>query len=222
MAILKDLRYETAADVSSRLGRSIVRYKGQPVWAEYADDGGLNLNLTNVISGDRFNGIHSSDEDIDVRAFQTGYVNTPRRAYYATRVPSRRPKQGLATDNCVWWYFDTQQNTRRSCPIGRGDITSKYFFEMLNEKYPSLEDCIKKIKNMKPKFDDMGDVTPSAAFSRKLAIQEDEIGVIKLHYFCQPIAMFNSKREEFVLSERLEHYLPFLKSMEIPVSTLLE
>lgn len=214
MALLKELRYLTPDDVSTRIGNSIIHYKSIPVWSNYTPDSTTNhlgVALSDEYNDKSFGIVHSSDEDIDVRAKPLGYVNQGVNAVYAARVPSRRNNQGLGISNCVWIYND-QGGGRRTTPVTRGNLRSKQFFAMLHREYPNLEKCLSIIGTNKSV-----DKVRSIAFNRKLAIGEDDIGIIKLHYFATPIALFNKKRESFLLTERLEHYLPLLKSMDIPI-----
>lgn len=215
MAVLKELRYLTAHDVSTRIGNSIIRYRGRPVYCQLhrEDKEDLTVDLFSPTDGSRFNGIHSSDDEIDVKAFPIGYVNKELIASYTTRIPSRRPMQGLSINNTIYWH-PSKDGGRRQQPLNRGDLTTKYFFDMLNDKYPSLDKCLAFLKDAPSGA--RGHV--SSAFNRKFAVTEDDVGQIKLNYFALPIAIFNSKKQEFVLSERLAHYEPLLKMFDIPIT----
>ena len=203
MALTSELRYFSAADFTHRLSNCIIKYKEKPVYV--LGNEGLAIDMQDSLTGVVYRGIHSSDTDIDVRSVPLGYWNSNNGAKFVCRQPSRRAIQGVHPSNIIWiTRYNGQFN---SLPIRNGEVMSKTFFEMLNELYPTLEQCFKDLK---------GQVT-SVAFKRKLAVSVDDIGLNKLEMMGSPIAVWNDTNSVFKLTDKYAHYLPVLKSFEIPI-----
>lgn len=203
MSLLKVLRYLNGEDLNKRIGRSIIRYKGKYVWASVPGDGeDLCVNLQNVLSGEQFDKVHSSDEALDVSAFPLGYMNKRQGAIFTARMPIRINRQGLCSENAVWYQEAGEQLYPTA--IRNDDLKSKAFFEMLNDEYGKFPDIIKNLTHNK------SDEPASIAFSRRMALSRDNIGLIKLLYLTKPIAVYEPKSKEFRVSERFAHYLPIL------------
>lgn len=211
LALINPLRYAKPEDVHTRLNGCILKYKGIPVYAKYhqIQKVGEDANCVDLYdnhNGKEYYAVHSSDEDLDVSACDLGYVNHKNVAVYATRMPTRKHRQGLCVENCVAFSGDTLE-----ChPIGAETLRSRQFFAMLNNQYPSLEVAVKAMS-------EKGKGLTSFAFNRRLALAEDPIGLLKLHYLARPIAVYSKRRELFSLSERFAHYEHILSSFQIPL-----
>lgn len=213
MGILSELRYENYDDVVARVNRTIIRYQGVPVYSTVHSNGrtnepDLSLDLTDFHRDVSFNKVHSSDEDIDVSAMPLGYVNKATSAVMAVRLPTRRHRQGLCNENLA--YIDPRhERTRGIIPAKAQDIVAKDFFRMLNNEYPTGAEAIECLEHRNE--------VSSVAFHRKFAIVRDDIGVIKLHFFGAPLAVYNEDKGTFKLTSRMKHYAPVLEQFEIPI-----
>ena len=212
MAQLPFLRYVNAADVNTRLNGTVVRYKNEPVYVEQQGvnrrdrENDLRVDLHDVINKTWIENIHTSDEDLDVSAFPNmGYGNYRGVARYFTRIPNRRTANGVTTTNCCFWTRNPD-GSLSSNNVGREVLLNVDFHQMLRGKYPSFEDALKTVSSHQAQ---------SVAVNRKLAIMEDEVGLIKLSYFARPIAVYNDKKDLFMVSERLEHYVPIIKMLGV-------
>lgn len=201
MGILKNPRYINFEDMKRRIGQTVIKYKGKHVYAQPNENAPreLSLDLMNIHTREEFKGISSSDEDLDVNAFPIGYVNKGEIAVFTARMPARINRQGLCSDNTVYFYRGREAVSN----IGRSDIHSSFFFDMLNDNYPSFEVALKKVSS--------NDEINSIAINKKLALERTDIGLVNLIYFTTPVAVFDSKSKSFKVTERFAHYLPILK-----------
>lgn len=186
--------------MNRRIGKTIIKYRGEFVYAIPRDERTLSLDLMNVYTGNNYLNIDSSDEAINVNAFPLGYTNKNGSALFTARMPARINRQGLCAENTV--YAD--RPGRNWGNIHRNDLFSKFFFDMLNDKYPSFDDALKKVS----KEED----TRSIAISKKIMLERTEIGLVNLVYFTTPVAVFDPREENFKVTERFAHYLPILKN----------
>ena len=206
MALLAVPRYITHNDVVARLNKTIVRYKGEFMYCDCPQelngsmkvrlhDGGLDIPLN----------VHSSDEDLDLKAFPLGYFNRAGEAFYCTRVPVRKMKQCLCLENTVLWQ-GTKGHIECSA-LSKDAFYSKTFLYMLRNEYPPVEAVIEAL----------GKNVNSMAFARRFCLASDNIGLIKLFYFLTPVAVYSKKQKTFILMERFAHYKPILESYELKV-----
>lgn len=88
-------------DLQMRLSRSVVRYKGKPVFVDEVncfDITECSLYVTRLEDSYTFT-IKLPSEDLDVRPVPLGYININGRSLYAARKPHRRYKQGLCKES---------------------------------------------------------------------------------------------------------------------------
>lgn len=219
MGILSVPRYMTAQDVQLRLNKTVVMYRGHPVYVgqglmtEYTGADDLTLDVFDLIEQRWLPKVHSSDEELEVKAQYLGYFNLRDgrnidTATYAARLPCRRQRQGLSQENCYIYNLNGNILNNRMDNIHPSYLKMKSFGEMMMNEYPKFEECLKQLKDH--------DRCKARAFGRKLLITEDEIGLIKLHYFTTAIGVWNPKRKQFSLPEQFEHYIPIMKSHDVP------
>ena len=215
--LVNPLRYNTSADVNTRLHQSVITYKGLSVYADQngvrdrnrGDD--LSIDLFDPIKGDWIEAVHSSDEDLDVRAIPLGYANLGQDALaYVVRQPQRRTHAGVHTSNTAMFMTSRPD---RFVNVNRVQLTTPSFHQMCRGIDPTLPEAIETLRTSKKR-------QQGVAIARKLAVIEDEVGLIKLHYFTTPVGVYNEKREQFILAERLAHYLPVLKSLGAACSVI--
>src|SRR5687767_4564429 len=85
--------FANADDVRHRLGGSIIRFMGKPVYVRDTDKFTINgFFLDNV--GRAFSA-EVDDENLDFSSPPLGYVNTETYCGFVSRIPARRFTQGL-------------------------------------------------------------------------------------------------------------------------------
>ena len=100
MALLAVPRYVAYNDVVARLNKTIVRYKGAFMYCDCPQELNASMKVRLHTGGlEPPLNIHSSDEDLDLKAFPLGYFNRDGEAFYCTRVPARKMKQCLCLEN---------------------------------------------------------------------------------------------------------------------------
>ena len=206
--LLKDMRYDNAQDVQLRLNNSVVRYKNRPVFVgqnlqtpvQNAQD--LILDVYDLLEQKWIDKVHSSDEDLEVKAMPLGYMNDATDALYIMRQPCRRSRQGLSVENCYYYVPVTNQISN----IKRTLLKSLAFGKMVIGDYPGLEQALKTLYTHKVK---------SVAIGRKVSVMMDEIGLIKLVYFTTPVGVYNKRHSRFFIPERFEHYVPVLAAHDV-------
>jgi len=127
-----------------RLHQSIVRYKNRPVLVLAATEASTNLcarPLDNIDDDKAAFIINANDEDLDISSVPLGYVNTENDAVFVSRVPVRRQKQGVSTDNTVVNYHGVG-NAHNDGLFG---FHLKYLIATIEGHYPSVEDALAEV-----------------------------------------------------------------------------
>lgn len=201
-------RYLNFEDMNKRIGRTIIRYRNEFVYAIPRDERTLSLDLMNIHSGETHTNIDSSDIELNVNAFPLGYSNKYGIALFTARMPVRINRQGLCSENAL--YYNRPGGNWGN--VNRTDLATPFFFDMLNNKYPSFENALKAVSN--------DEDTRSIAIAKKIALERTEIGLINLIYFTTPVAVYDPRAEIFKVTERFSHYLPLLRSQGINVEAI--
>jgi hypothetical protein len=202
VALLPKLRYDSAEAVHARLHNTVCLYQGKAVYCSTTRQDGRERNPPDLglfvgaygTPYRDYQEIHSSDEDLQVTNLNLGYCNRGSKAYYIVRAPVRRYKQGIDSGSC--YAVPPGENPKQ---IGKEYVSSQEFYNMLEGKYPTYEEALKSLSR---------DVL-IRAFSRKLAVAQDELGLYKLHYYSQPVA-FLGRKDKFIVPKRFEHYAPII------------
>lgn len=129
-----------------RLSKTIVLYKGVPVYVHEVRNGGNKKICLLIYDLPRMNQesvVQLDDKDLDVFNFSLGYLNTEREVKYLLRNPRRQNRQGLDANN-------TAVIGRNGLEL-REDFSLIYrqqgFVDMFANKYPSIEKCQELLKN---------------------------------------------------------------------------
>lgn len=205
MGLLAEHRYDNAADVALRLHKTVCLYRNRPVlvrtdFTKIRDNNETDVDIRDLITGEN-SVIHSSDEDLEVRAFPLGYVNDSHGARYIARIPIRKSRQGLSIENtCV---FDS---SGQMSMIDQRLLMSVQLGKMIMRNYPDVLEAYEVVKSK-------SNIT-SWAFAPKLMLAENDIGLVVLHYFTLPLAVYN--KGKFMLTERFEKYGAVLKRNGVP------
>lgn len=185
--------YDNQEFARSRLGSTIVDYKGSLVYVADVQMQGVGRNPTDIhaqvypipYNPNKHSWISIWDAGFNFKEFNLGYYNTEAgNAYYLHRVPTRHPKQGLCEENLKFRtlrkdgvpYQEWMSLTSLLTDVG--DSVQK----MYNNKYPSFSEAMTKIKKIK-----------AIAFSRKLCLFRDELDGIFLCYRGDKIAHLEGK-----------------------------
>lgn len=101
-----DARYPTAHDVALRLNKTIVRWKGQPVFVHGLNDGTQVILWDMHPSGQTFI-VDANDSRLDISSPNLGFFMYGSKAFYVTRRPIRSQRQGLDVERLC--YYDIQK-----------------------------------------------------------------------------------------------------------------
>lgn len=167
------IKYESIEDARMRLRGTVVLYSGEPFYvrdvqrAQSKEDGifrviGSLLPVTGREEMAPAEGTEMkkfiSSKNFDIAAFRMGYVNSPKGAFYCTRLPNRQQKQGLSAET-----FSGKDNKGRAIPFTNFTAT-KEVLNMVKNDYPSFAVAQKALTKV-----------PAVAFSRDFCLERDEI-----------------------------------------------
>lgn len=150
------MKYDNVDYARERLSNTVVRIKKQVVYLSHHD--GWSYRATDIST--RKNQIVDIRKiEIDIKPIPLGYINFQGSAYYASRRPVRRWKQGLSEDAISFNYVDADGKVLD--PHMRGVISSKNLADCVNNIYPTLKEAYLKVYSGK---------CAGVAFSRVFAI----------------------------------------------------
>lgn len=166
------------ADLGQKLHETICRYKGHPVWVKIREGQEIHLYKTNDVQ-QRWAIISKDDADFDISNVPLGYINgsQEKRVYYLTRVPVRRTKQGLSSQNLRIHNLPGFNDALRK-PTYNQIMFSPGFADMVLGKYPPLETVMKELRTNLKNKGDFGQM----AVSREIALSIDKVGLIFVYY----------------------------------------
>ena len=125
--------WRSVEDAQMRLTGCVVRYKDDPVYihsVNHSEARGIYANLSILGSEDQIRkGVN--DPEWDYRPIPTGYMNYASNAFYITRIPIRKWKQGLHADNVV-----SLPATRRVMDL----VRTVEFKSVVKNLYPTFDD----------------------------------------------------------------------------------
>jgi hypothetical protein len=175
---------KTPDELVTRLRRSVIMYKGSPVYVEGVD--GMTLQLTQLETGEPLS-VKSSDTGFDIGSPLLGYVNTDGGAVYVMRRPIRLYKQGLSTENLT---------VRGGRGFNERYLKDKSFSNMLLNIYPKLPSVLGAVMYSNPFAPIKSSVR---AFHRHLAVDGN-----KLHYKGREVGIIREDKT-FQLNERFTY-----------------
>jgi len=145
-------------DLSARLDRTFIRYRGRAYYCRVVADGMLSLQRPYLNKDEgTVQTVASNDPDLDVSSLPLGYIQWGSNAVYLKRQPGRRYKQGVDISSvCA---------NPNSMPIEEL-LFSESFANMTDNKYPTMASVVKFIKSNKS----LRVGTSSLALSRDVAI----------------------------------------------------
>lgn len=166
-----------ARDLEQKLGNSIIRYDGKPVFVRTDNQ---SLHLYTLPGGqDLIKVVKRDDPLIDISPIKLGYCNVRRgeilRACYITRTPWRRTKQGLTSSGI---RLNHHQGVAPTGSTSTAIFGSKDFVEMLNNEYMAMEKVMTLLNNLYEKNKSYQEV----AIHRNVAIGINDLGIIYVYY----------------------------------------
>lgn len=198
-------------DLGQKLHDTICRWKDQPVWVKIRDG---QIHLYKLPGGGEFlTEIKREDPLFDISNVPLGYVNSAtkgERVYYTTRIPIRRTKQGLSNQNLK--VSSLPKLVSGKLVGGLNVMMSNGFVDMVNNKYPPLEDAMKLLRTNLAEHGLEGQI----AIRRDIAMSIDKAGIIFVYYkndyigWIQPdkfIVHVISNGVSWVVSKYLSHIL---------------
>lgn len=118
---------------SAKLGGSIVRYEGYPVWVIDVNDEGVSIDK--IPSSGK--SLRTQLCDLDLTPITLGFINGNSTCSYVQRVPKRNDwKQGVRAANLIGLSGSSSQL----------NINSVDFVNTVLNKYPSIENCMEYIE----------------------------------------------------------------------------
>ena len=164
---MKHRTFYDADHCYQQLHASVIRLAGFPVTVVGVDVGKKKGNFLLKVQemGYRYDGTHkyvlSDDEDIDMSPVPLGMTATVGQAEYMSRMPVRKWKLGLSSQNLKIAKVDSEAE----CCYSRTDIIhSQVMLDTVIGNYITFEDAINRAKAFN------GDKHTSVAFSRRFAI----------------------------------------------------
>lgn len=156
-------KFDNYEDVNGKFAGTICYYDGKPVLIKGAipdPEGGKEFYLSIINMAGKGTTIKVEDPKFNYKDFNIGYANCGTFASWWFRKPHKQFRQGLKKDQMAW---------RTSIPGAQPDDyfnLSKPFNQMLENKYPSLEECQLALK---------GKMAAVIAFHKDFALSWDDI-----------------------------------------------
>lgn len=177
-----------AQDVQQKLDSCIFRYKGVPYYVR-----GKNATLSLYVLGNQNeNAAHQipyNDPDLDISSIPLGYVNVPNPSdkgayfvYYFTRIPVRRVKQGVTTENTNMSALPGANKMAQKSNV----MFSKSMTDSIIGNFPKLDIALKELRRLVASKDAEILQGKSARFeiaiSRSIALVIDQMGIIRVYH----------------------------------------
>ena len=138
--ILEDQRYPHATDVTLRLDKTVILYKGEPY---YVTSGDPELPIIQawklpIKSNTSAFLIDANDKDINVSSISVGYMNINKDTYYLSRTPVRKQKQGICHHNLVY----SRIGSFESNDIPSEWVKTEAFYNSITGNFHSFKDTL--------------------------------------------------------------------------------
>ena len=194
-----NIEYDSLEEVTMRLGSTIVRYDGEPVYVSnvsMGDDGVPRIHILPlpVKTMNDYDEVRAEPKTLrkvvnsrhfDFEPFLLGYANLAKwGAIFLTRAPVRKFKQGLNSGNLV---NDKGVNFKTL-------MADEGFKQALKNEYPTLGEAVSKAKAK----------SITVAFCRELAVSSRELGYFILEYKGTECA-FSEDGSVFKLPEQFQY-----------------
>lgn len=135
-------QFDSNDDIVKRLHGTVCIYAGHPVYVMFSSEF-KDLKHVNYIPVEEYNRygnqskmkwtkVDYTQDTFRYKAFPLGYVNHNGYAYYLSRIPNRYQYYGLSPDSIHWEPRPSDHY---------GIVFSSGFVDMINRRYPSLDDA---------------------------------------------------------------------------------
>lgn len=195
--------YQTLDDARLRLSGTVILFDGKPVFIDainYANDSDdivlSGLSLPKFTPNEP---ISLHDPRWEAFDFPLGFMNTSYHAYYLSRRPVRRNRQGLSNDNMNATRADGQYGQHF-----RELIEDPGFCDMFSNTYPTVREAEVRLRATDAQ---------SAAFHKTLALVKDPTGVLKLSYKGRLVG-YGSPKEGFRIPSEFKYLRETLEAVE--------
>lgn len=154
-------------DYQARLHGGVILWGGIP---HIISTDGESLNILDIPGGRPVaRNIDPHHNDLDISSFELGYINTPRGAYYLTRMPQRQYRQSLTQGHVVEYHLSFGGIEKQR--VGRSQwLMSEHFVNAYRNPFPRFDAALEMLD----------DEVSSVALSRDIAITKDELGIVKV------------------------------------------
>ena len=174
--------FDNIGDAQMRVGSSVVRYKGIPVYIDKVfenDEHTMYASFLNLITKEKRKKVFLKSKYFDFTAFPIGYVNSDEiGAIYIERRAVRKFKAGLSMQNIKFLQEENPQDLLYSKGLGK---------TILNE-FPNVLDTYNKVMEKEGKH--------KVAFSREYAFYFSELEIIYLEYKGKPVGYVKDVKDE--------------------------
>lgn len=220
----KEIMFETAEDVNTKLGGSVCLYKGEPIYVLHNygsphDPKNLKIEYVPLPYKDSNTKLVCSvwDENLDYRSLSsrlgylnaTAYNNAYGEALYLSRTPIRKSCQGLSKSNIIPVQFQEipEQALGKSHHYFESYIKDNSFIDTLHGKYPTINQISREF---------IAHTTwRSRAFDRQFSISRSRVGPFYLNYRGREIA-WTDDLYRFKLSKDFKYMEETLAHKSIP------
>lgn len=161
-------QYNSYKDLYDRLQGTFIRYAGKPVYVAEIIKNPPRLILQDLGSEDILAKVSPDDSDLDISAFEVGYVNSSNGVVsFLSRSASKHYKQGTYPDHLISRNIENSDHTVSTSWVGEA------FYDMLLGVYPSKVEAAESLITKKRK---------EVALSRDVALQRLPSDVILVYY----------------------------------------
>lgn len=141
------MRYESEADVKTRLYHTVVIHKQRPCLVVGVED--KNTVVVSDLETDKHSKALVADLDLDPSHAPLGYVIDGEDVYMAMRKPVRRYKQGLNNENLVLKNVLDEPPARR---MGRLNFASKAIGKTMLGQFPDVGEAFQKVRKQEARI----------------------------------------------------------------------
>lgn len=175
--------YYQHSDAKMRLDGTICLFDGKPVLVQVVD----KKHMVRICPVDKIHTVHPkdwqevlyTDDKFSYKSPPLGYVNYNKQAYYLTRIPDRKQRQGLTLD------ILTSRPKMLPGYSFESAIFNQGYIDLCRNKYPTIDEAIKLLDS---------DKAESVAISRSTALSFLGRNVLGLLYKGRQVGIRNGQR----------------------------
>lgn len=193
--VTNPLRYDNTDDISRRLTKTLVRFRGKPVYIKGVA-GNLHVRAYNPLEKGLDFYVHSSDVDLDISSPPLGYTNHDNHSWYLTRRPSRQQIQGIQIQHCMVYPAEKYIQGRGYNDLG--DVSRTILGE-----YPSFEKALER------------SIVGSQAWSRHLAfVSTKDPGLRIIKHLWDDIGVYSVSGNEGIITKKFSEDVNLISNLQ--------